>query len=349
MFQSKPASQNSAVTERIAFFLVPKFSMIAFTAALEALRLANRLSGKALYAWHVISRDGQPVEASNGLQLMAEHGIDALERFPTVILCSGIDAHLYRDDTVFARFRRLARQHTEIGALCTGSHILARAGLLGGYRCTIHWENLGSFTEEFPDIEVSSELFEVDRDRFTCAGGIAAADLMLHAIASRHGQELAAAVSEQFILDRIRDPHDPQRVPLRARIGIGHPKLIEVVSHMEANQEEPLAYEELARRVGLSRRQLERLFRRYLKTTPGHYYLKLRLTRARLLLMQTTMPVIDVALASGFVSASHFSKCYRDFHGRTPREERRLLEAALGTEPESRGQLKLEISGAGSR
>ncbi|MBM3601690.1 MAG: GlxA family transcriptional regulator [Alphaproteobacteria bacterium] len=343
MFQPNAGASGQAQPERIAFFVVPNFSMIAFTAALEALRLANRLSSRQLYTWHVISKDGKPVEASNGLMLMAEHGIDALDQFPTVILCSGIDAHLYRDETVFARFRRLARKGAEIGALCTGSHILARAGLLEGYRCTIHWENLGSFTEEFPDIEVSSELFEVDRDRFTCAGGIAAADLMLHGIALGHGQELAASISEQFILDRIRDPHDPQRVPLRARLGIGHPKLIEVVSHMEANQEEPLAHEELARRVGLSRRQLERLFRRFLKTTPGHYYLKLRLNRARLLLLQTTMAVIDVALACGFVSASHFSKCYRDFHGRTPREERRLLEAAMGAEPASRGQLRLDM------
>jgi transcriptional regulator GlxA family with amidase domain len=241
MFQPSQQINSPDATERIAFFLVPKFSMIAFTAALEALRLANRLSGKGLYSWHVVSKDGKPVEASNGLVLMADLGLDALDRFPTVILCSGIDAHLYRDESVFARLRRLARQGVEIGAVCTGSHVLARAGLLEGYRCTIHWENLGSFTEEFPDIEVSSELIEVDRDRFTCAGGIAAADLMLHAIAQRHGQDLAAAISDQFILDRIRDPHDPQRVPLRARLGIGHPKLVEVVAQMEASQEEPLA------------------------------------------------------------------------------------------------------------
>lgn len=348
MFQPSQQISSPDAPERIAFFLVPKFSMIAFTAALEALRLANRLSGKGLYSWHVVSKDGKPVEASNGLVLMADLGLDALDRFPTVILCSGIDAHLYRDESVFARLRRLARQGVEIGAVCTGSHVLARAGLLEGYRCTIHWENLGSFTEEFPDIEVSSELIEVDRDRFTCAGGIAAADLMLHAIAQRHGQDLAAAISDQFILDRIRDPHDPQRVPLRARLGIGHPKLVEVVAQMEASQEEPLAHEELARRVGLSRRQLERLFRRFLKTTPGHYYLKLRLTRARLLLTQTTMAVIDVALACGFVSASHFSKCYRDFHGRTPREERRQLEAAMVGES-SPGQLRLEMPGARDR
>jgi transcriptional regulator GlxA family with amidase domain len=347
MFQPSQQINSPDATERIAFFLVPKFSMIAFTAALEALRLANRLSGKGLYSWHVVSKDGKPVEASNGLVLMADLGLDALDRFPTVILCSGIDAHLYRDESVFARLRRLARQGVEIGAVCTGSHVLARAGLLEGYRCTIHWENLGSFTEEFPDIEVSSELIEVDRDRFTCAGGIAAADLMLHAIAQRHGQDLAAAISDQFILDRIRDPHDPQRVPLRARLGIGHPKLVEVVAQMEASQEEPLAHEELARRVGLSRRQLERLFRRFLKTTPGHYYLKLRLTRARLLLTQTTMAVIDVALACGFVSASHFSKCYRDFHGRTPREERRQLEAAMAGQA-SPGRLKLEMPAARS-
>lgn len=316
---------GAAATElpqRIAFLLVPNFSMIAFTAAVEPLRLANRASGRGLYSWHLFSADGGPVVASNGIVLHPAQAIDRAEGIGTVILCSGIDGHLYRDRAVFAALRRFDRQGADIGALCTGSHALARAGLLDGFRCTIHWENLAGFAEEFPDIAVTSELFEVDRGRFTCSGGTAALDMMLNMIQLQHGHELAAAVAEQFIHERIRDAHDRQRMALWARLGVRHPKLIRVIETMETNLEEPLGRAELAGTAGLSSRQLERLFRKYLDRSPARYYVELRLDRARQLLLQTDMSVIDVALACGFVSPSHFSKCYRDFFGKTPRKER---------------------------
>jgi transcriptional regulator GlxA family with amidase domain len=308
--------------QRIAFLLVPDFSMIAFTSAVEPLRLANRASGRELYRWHLFSPDGKPVAASNGIELHPEGGIEAASGFGTIVLCSGIGGHLYTDRALFAALRRFERQGADIGALCTGSHILARAGLLDGYRCTIHWENLAGFSEDFPQIEVTSELFEVDRNRFTCSGGTAALDMMLNLIAQQHGQELAAQVSDQFIHERIRDRHDHQRMALPARLGVRHPKLLSVIKLMEEHLEEPLERQGLAKAAGLSNRQLERLFRKYLNRSPARYYVELRLNRARLLLLQTNMSVIDVALACGFVSASHFSKCYRDFFGRTPRRER---------------------------
>ena len=310
--------------ESIGFLLVPNFSMMAFTAAVEPLRSANRMSGHELFSWHVVTGDGKPVEASNGFTIMPESGIAGASHFPTMIVCAGIDVHLFRDKEVFSWLRRLARNGAHIGALCTGSHILARAGLLEGYRCTIHWENIPGFAEEFPDIDVTTELFEIDRNRFTCSGGTAALDMMLHMIAPRHGHELTAAVSEQFIHDRIRGPHDHQRMTLQSRLGIRDRKLLSVVGQMEANLEEPLSRAELAESVGLSMRQLERLFRKNLDSTPTHYYLGLRLRLARQLLLQTSMSVLAVALACGFVSASHFSKCYREYFDKTPREERRV-------------------------
>src|SRR5262245_14322803 len=318
MFGAKP----SKLPQEMAFLLVPNFSMIAFTSAIEPLRLANRASGKELYRWHLFSADGKSVKASNGIDLAPEGSIEQINAYQTVILCSGIDGHLYEDKNVFAALRRADRQGADIGALCTGSHILARANMLNGYRCTIHWENLASFSENFPDIEATSELFEVDRNRFTCSGGTAALDMMLNLVAQQHGQELAAQVSDQFIHERIRDRHDHQRMALPARLGVRHPKLLSVIKLMEEHLEEPLERQGLARAAGLSNRQLERLFRKYLNRSPARYYVELRLNRARLLLLQTNMSVIDVALACGFVSASHFSKCYRDFFGRTPRRER---------------------------
>jgi len=240
------------------------------------------------------------------------------------VVCSGIDVHKYTHKGTQSWLRKMARKGADVGALCTGSQILARAGLLDGYRCTIHWENLASFIEDFPEIEVTPELFEIDRGRFTCAGGTAAIDLMLNVIARQHGHELAAGVADQCMHDRIRDQHDHQRMSLPARLGVRHPKLLSVIDVMEKNLEEPLNRIDLARDAGLSTRQLERLFRKYLNRLPARYYLELRLNKARLLLVQTNMSIIDVALACGFVSASHFSKCYRDFFGRTPRKERGL-------------------------
>lgn len=308
---------------RITILLVPNFSMIAFTSVVEPMRLANWLSGRTIFEWTVVSRDGEPVVASNGVSIAAAVPMTAIERPDNVILCSGIDAHLYQDAATFGWLRRWAREGAQLGAICTGAHILARAGLLNGYRCTIHWHSIDSFAEEFPEADVRPELYEIDRDRFTCAGGVAGLDMMMQEIVRLAGVELAAQVSEQFMHERIREGHDDQRLPLQARLRISHPKLIRAIAEMARNTEEALSRDEIAYRVGLSRRQLERLFRRYLNTSPARYYLKLRLNRARALLTQTTMPVTEVAFASGFTSASHFSKCYRDMFGRTPRAERR--------------------------
>lgn len=308
--------------QRIGFVAVPRFSMIAFTSAVEPLRIANRLSGRELYAWPVFSIDGSPVRASNGFALAPEGDIEQATELSTVAICGGIDVHKIDERPLTAWLRRMDRKGVDIGALDTGSYLLARAGLLSGYHCTIHWEHLAGFAEDFPDIEVTTELFEIDRQRFTCAGGTAGIDMMLNVIAVQHGQELAAQVADQFMHERIRDQHDHQRVSLPARLGVRHPKLLSVIELMEQYLEEPLSRAELARKAGLSTRQLERLFRKYLFRSPARYYLELRLNKARLLLLQTNMSVIDVALACGFVSASHFSKCYRDFFGRTPRKER---------------------------
>src|ERR1700754_2088295 len=245
MFGDLPAK----LPQQIAFLLVPNFSMIAFTSAVEPLRLANRASGKELYRWHLFTPDGKPVAASNGIQLTPSGAVDQILNYHTVIMCSGIDGHLYEDRNVFA--------------------VLRRANMLNGYRCTIHWENLASFTENFPEVEATAELFEIDRNRFTCSGGTAALDMMLKMIGQQHGHELAAAVSEQFIHERIRDRHDHQRMALTARLGVRHPKLIQVIQQMEANLEEPLSRGDLADAAGLSSRQMERLFAKYLKKSPA--------------------------------------------------------------------------------
>jgi len=311
--------------ERFAFVLIPNFSLIAFASAIEP-----RQTGRELYSWQIVSKDGMGVRASNGVQVAIDQSLPDIRLSPggtnpTVVLCTGAGVEHYQDKELFGWLRRADRSGAAIGALCTGAHILARIGLLDGHKCTIHWENLPGFVEDFPEIEVTADLFEVDQKRLTCSGGTAALDLMLHLIAEKHGNEIAT--NEQCLQDRIRQSHDHQRVPYRVRMGVHNPKLINAIEMMESNIEEPLNQELLARYIGLSRRQLERLFRKHLGRTPAQYYLELRLERARHLLYQTSMPIMNVAFACGFVSASHFSTCYRQKYGRTPRAERIALGA----------------------
>jgi transcriptional regulator GlxA family with amidase domain len=303
--------------------------MIAFSSALEPLRMANYLSDDELYRWYCMSIDDQPVSASNGISITPDKAIAEALRLDMIFVCGGINIDRASDKEVLLWLRKQANRKIKLGALCTGSYLLARAGLLEGYRCTIHWENLASLREDFPQLVISSELFEIDRDRYTCSGGIAPMDMMLNLISQQHGSVLAAAISEEFTCERIRGRHDRQRIPLKLRLGTSQPKLIEAVALMEANLEEPMSPDELARHIGLSRRQLERLFQKYLNCVPTRYYLELRLNRARQLLLQTSMSIVDVAFACGFVSAPHFSKCYRDYFGMPPRDERRMRRASM--------------------
>lgn len=310
---------------RYGFLLLPRYSMIALSSIVEPLRMANQLTGCKLYEWVILTADGEPVKASNGLVVMPDGGIDDAGHLDILFVCGGLDVRLVEDKKIISWLRHLAHSHIPLGGLCTGTYLLARAGVLDGYRATIHWENIAGMREEFPGIIATDELFVMDRDRFTCSGGIAPLDMMLTMISQYRGIELAAAISEEYIHDRIRTMDDRQRHPLKLRIGLAQPKLIEAVRLMEANIEEPIPVDELANYTGVSRRQLERMFKKYLNCVPTQYYITIRLTRARQLLLQTGMSITEVALACGFTSMSHFSKCYRMFYGRSPRDERRSL------------------------
>lgn len=313
---------DGAKPREFVFLLLPQFSMIAFAAAIDPLRLANRAARRQLYSWRAVSADGGPVEASNGCSVAAEGGLDDVHRDATIIVCAGLEVKDAVSRPVLTWLRRQSRLGIGIGAVCTGAYILARAGLLDGRRCTIHWENQASFAEEFPDTDLHNLLYVADDNIFTCAGGTAAADMMVHMIGEDHGPELASKVADSLVHALMRGDTDRQRLSVPARIGVRHPKLVSIIQTMEANIEEPISPSELARGVSMSTRQLERLFRRYLDRSPKRYYMELRLERARKLLLQTDMSVINVALACGFTSPSHFSKCYRNHFNRTPYRER---------------------------
>ena len=309
----------------VGFLLMPEYTLSTFSNAVGILRMANRLSDRELYRWTLYSIDGEPVVSSAGLTIQVADSLPAAVDLSLLIVCGGYQIKAHSTKPVIDCLRRLAKRKIPLGAICTGSYVLAAAGLLEGYQCTIHWENLASMREEFPRLKITSSLFVIDRDRYTCAGGISSIDLMLNLVASIHGHQLVQQISEQFTCDRVRTEKDAQRAPLQYLIGASQPRLVDAVLLMESNIEEPLTLDEVANYVGISRRQLERLFNRYLSRAPSRYYLELRLSRARLLLLQTSIPVIDVAITCGFSTAPHFSKCYSDLYGKPPSSERRVL------------------------
>ncbi|WP_428540074.1 GlxA family transcriptional regulator [Profundibacter sp.] len=307
---------------RFVFALLDRFTLISFASAVETLRLANRMSGRSLYETVLIGENGEFGTSSSDVMIKLDSGFIETNRDDTIVLCGGLDVQKATTKPVLNWLRREARRGVKIAGLCTASYTLARAGLLDGKRATIHWENQDSFAEDFDEIELTKKVFVIDGNRYSAAGGTASIDLFLTLIANEHGEELANAVADQLIYSSIRTDRDTQRLSIPTRIGVRHPKLATVIKMMEGNLEEPISPSILARDVGMSTRQLERLFRRYLNRSPKRYYMELRLQKARNLLMQTDMSVINVALACGFASPSHFSKCYRAHYNTTPYRER---------------------------
>ena len=316
-------------SRRFVFVLLDQFTMLCFACAIESLRIANRMSGKTLYEWSIVGEGGDTATCSAGTAFKLDSDLVEVARDDTVVLCGGIDVSTATTKRLLNWVRRESRRGVSMGGLCTAGYSLAKAGLLDGKRATIHWENQDSFVEEFEDVTLTKSVFVVDGSTFTTAGGTASIDLMLKFIADDHGENLASAVADQLIYTTIRTDQDTQRLSVPTRIGVRHPKLSAVIQMMEANIEEPISPSILAKDVGMSTRQLERLFRRYLNRSPKRYYMELRLQKARNLLMQTDMSVINVALACGFASPSHFSKCYRAQYNTTPYRERGAQAARL--------------------
>ncbi len=296
------------------------------SSALEPLRMANRICRSKNYTWTTISETGEPVTASDGLSINVDRGITddkMLDELDAIIVCGGSRIEEYTTEPVLRWLRTVSRKGIGLGSTCTGSYVLAAAGLLDHYRCSVHWENMASLADMFPKVHVSRSVYTIDRDRYTCSGGTSPVDMMLHFIRKQFSAEVSAGVAEQFIYDRIRRSNDQQRIPLKHEVGNQSEKLVATVELMETNVREPIAQAELAAYAGVSIRQLQRLFQRYLDRTPSRYYLQVRLMRARELLQQTRMSVVEISTLTGFVSSSHFSKSFKEFYGHSPSIERR--------------------------
>lgn len=314
---------TATAATHFAFLLLPDFSHLAFSCAIEPLRIANLVSGRPLYRWSLLSPDGHSATCSNGTVTLVHGGLEPVKA-DRLFLISGIGVQSHATPEVLAFLRREKARGTPLGAICSAAYVLARAGMLEGMEAAIHWDFHDSFAEEFPGVRLVPSVF-CDRRIITASGGTAAADLMLHLIGRQHGADLATAVADQMCYNAVREGTAPQRVSLQSRHGMRNAHLVRAIGMMEESIEEPRSPSCIAESLRISTRQLERLFGRYLNSTPKHYFMELRLHRARNLLVQTDQSITEIAMACGFRSTSHFTKTFRAFYGRTPLSQRTTL------------------------
>ncbi len=319
---TEPPTGSESEVVRYGFLLLPEFPMYALIPAIEALRIANQNRGRKLYSWHLFSPDGRPVRAGNGMSVPVEAAMADVPWFHTVFICAGNHPTQYGTKRVLNWLRRLARHGGVLGALDTGVFALAAAGLLDGYKVTLHWEALTMFRDQYPAIAVSEQLYVIDRDRITCAGGNAALDLMLHLIARRHGPGLAQIVANGFVAQRIRRDAEPQRLSAQQLSGDARAPMTRILHEMEENLETPLSARQLAQRAGISVRALGRILRDRVGESPMRYYLKVRLQAARNSLFYSDIPIQGIAASCGFSCPEVFSRSFRSHFGVSPREFR---------------------------
>ncbi len=313
----QPSSPRS-----FGFLLIPGFSLMAFTATIEPLRAANQLSGELLYTWKVYSPDGNNISSKHNIEIVPDTSIEAPADVDYLFVTAGVGAHKVKSPSILHWLRNAASRNIVVGAVSSGPFVLANAKLLDGYRCTIHWDDMPAFVEAFPTLDTSYSLFEIDRNRLTSSGGTSSMDMILNLIGDHHGVDLASRVAVFFQHDRMRTPQDQQQLAERLALARKSPKLAEAVRLMTQNVEFPLNPMAIAQKIGLSLRQLERLCHKYCHCTPQKFYMKIRIQHARSMLLETGMSVMQIAIATGFTTQSHFTKCFRDHYNITPQKLR---------------------------
>ena len=321
-FVSKGAAffglDQPAPTRDFYFMMLPKMTMLAFSAAVEPLRIANQLTGMCLYRWYLLSEDGQPVRCSNAVSILVDGGLTETRPGDTVFVCSGVDGYLAASQKTISWLRDQARHGRVIGGVCTGAFTLARAGLLANRRFTLHWENQPAFEEIFPELPITNQIYCRDGQVITCGGGNAGIDLMVSLIEEDHGTGLATKVAEMCLHGMPRGESNKQRLSIAAELGVRHPKLSAILNDMRAGFAEDLDVEQLAEKHGLSRRQMERLFHDRLNSSPAAKLRDIRVDQAHSLISETDMSMMEIAVACGFQSQAALRKAYRQRFGVVP-------------------------------
>ncbi|MGR3614428.1 MAG: GlxA family transcriptional regulator [Paracoccaceae bacterium] len=305
-------------TQDFFFLLLPKATMLPIAAAIEPLRIANQVTNTKLYRWYIMTEDGNPIQCSNGITVTPDIPLKQLPSDAVGFVCSGVEPQLSAGDATLNWLRREDRFGRRLGGICTGAFALAQAGLLREEAFTLHWENQPGFAELFPRLAPSPNIYEISGRYLTCGGGNAATDMMLSLIEERHGKQLAIIVADMCLHVRSGGQLAPQKSNYAVAIGSRNQRLLTALQLMQDSIEEPLSIGELCNQLDISRRQLERLFSRYLNESPMHVYFDMRLSHAYALMNETSMSVTKIALASGFNSATHFSRQFKRKFGASP-------------------------------
>jgi transcriptional regulator GlxA family with amidase domain len=306
--------QSTAFT----FVLLEGFSALSMTSAVETLRITNETIGNPHFTWSCVSEHGKPITNSLDQVVHTDGCLPDSTKRSNIVVCGGPSIAQNSTPRIVAWLRRQAVFGSEFIGLCSAAYTLAVAGLLNGKRATIHWQESEWFRELFPNVLLSDRTFERDGKISTTAGGVASIDLFLDILGQHVGEKIMDDVTDRLLYRSIRDIQSTARISKSSRIGFRVPKLVRATAIMESHLENPLSTSEIASMVGVSARQLERLFKKYLNQSPGRFSLSLRLEKARQLLASTELHVIEISLACGFGTPSNFSKCFRNEYGRTP-------------------------------
>jgi transcriptional regulator GlxA family with amidase domain len=316
-------SRTDDQAQTIGFLLIPGFALMSYASAIEPLRAANLFAGKSLYRWVHVAHKDEAIASSSGATVSCTARVGDDLDLDLLLVCAGGNPARFAHRPTLAWLRRLAQRGLRIGGVSGGPFILARAGLMAGHRMTIHWEHAPAFAEEFPDLLLTRARYVIDRNRVTCAGGVAPLDLMHALIAEKHGAELATRTSDWFLHTEIHPAGGPQRASLADRFRINRRDLIAALELMQNNLGNPLDRSAVAKSIGLSTRQLDRLFARHLRKSFADHYREIRIEAAGELLRHSALTITEIAIACGFANASHFSTSFKAETGSSPSEERR--------------------------
>jgi transcriptional regulator GlxA family with amidase domain len=300
----------------IAVLVLPHASILEVASVLDPMRAANRHLGQEAYRWRVVSPEGRPVPLTCGIELPSSGPLAAAEGADVLMLIVGYRQEEVATGPFLRELRRMAGRFRLVAGVDAGAWVMARAGLLSGYRATVHWEDLEDFAAAYPDMECLPDRYVIDRNRATAGGAAPAHDLMLHLIGARHGAPLARQVAASFLTTE-RAGHEPQVAPVPAE-GRLDARVAEAIARMEARLDDPEPVARVAKAVGLSPRRMEGLFRQYLGETPAAYALGLRLQAARRMVTDTRHPLAEVALRTGFASPSTLSRAFSRRFGVAP-------------------------------
>jgi AraC family transcriptional regulator, glycine betaine-responsive activator len=315
-------SSDIKSVQKIGFILVPGFALMSYASATEPLRAANLIAGRDIYRLSLFSAEASPVCSSSGALLTSEPLPSRGASLDMVFVCAGGSPRDWHHPAVHACLRQLSREGVRIGGISGGPYLLAAAGLLAVRDFTIHWEHAPALLEAFPDLMPRQARFVIDGNRITCGGGVAPLDMMHALIAEHMGADFARRVSDWYLHTEIGEPAAPQRASLAERYGLHHPGLLSVLAKMEETIETPLDRPAMARIAGVTARHLDRLFATHLGTTFLEQYRRIRLQHALRLLRQSPLSISEIAVATGFSSAGHFSRLFRETYGRAPRDMR---------------------------